>query len=413
MTRTMVSSMLAGLALGLAGCAAGDVGTERTLVRDSAGVRIVENADRGWVAGAGWTLSDSPVLEIGVVDGAEAYQFSGVVAALRLDDGRVVVGDLRSAELRYFDTDGRHLGSVGRSGGGPGEFGFMSWVSRFRGDTLAVWDPRNRRLSFIDGGGELARSMQVELPAPAPVEGALAMVPGGLIGMFDDGTLLVAGAAFIPASGGEGLRQWSIPFYRSAPGGAVLDTIGRFPGAEAFMLPPGSMPPITRAPFGRTLEFAIARDVVYFSFPDRFDIAAFSPVGRLERRIRLSRPAAPVTREAIAAFEREERERAAVRGDDAVRRTESVLASLSYPETLPAHDELRVDLDGNLWVREYALPGSSGPSRWHVFDPDGRLVGPVELPAGFQVLDIGGDYVLGVWRDALGVEYVRMYELVK
>ena len=34
------------------------------------------------------------------------------------------------------------------------------------------------------------------------------------------------------------------------------------------------------------------------------------------------------------------------------------------------------------------------------------------MPSGFEVLRIGGDYVLGLWKDDLGVEYVQMYELV-
>ena len=35
------------------------------------------------------------------------------------------------------------------------------------------------------------------------------------------------------------------------------------------------------------------------------------------------------------------------------------------------------------------------------------------LPPRFQPLDIGPDYVLGLWRDADDVEQVRLYGLVK
>ena len=53
------------------------------------------------------------------------------------------------------------------------------------------------------------------------------------------------------------------------------------------------------------------------------------------------------------------------------------------------------------------------PVRWAVFDPEGRWLGDVETPRGGRVWDIGNDYVLGVWQDALGVQQVRMYRLVK
>jgi hypothetical protein len=35
----------------------------------------------------------------------------------------------------------------------------------------------------------------------------------------------------------------------------------------------------------------------------------------------------------------------------------------------------------------------------------------VELPAGLRVLEIGGDYVLGVWNDELDVQHVRLHRL--
>jgi hypothetical protein len=48
-----------------------------------------------------------------------------------------------------------------------------------------------------------------------------------------------------------------------------------------------------------------------------------------------------------------------------------------------------------------------------VFDPDGRLVGRFEIPADIEVLEIGPDYVLALYEDAMDVEYVHMYELTR
>jgi sugar lactone lactonase YvrE len=69
-----------------------------------------------------------------------------------------------------------------------------------------------------------------------------------------------------------------------------------------------------------------------------------------------------------------------------------------------------VDADGNLWVLDYARPGDDG-RHWTVFSADGRALGRVETPPGLRVLEIGRDYVLGVWQDELDVEYVRMHRL--
>jgi hypothetical protein len=71
------------------------------------------------------------------------------------------------------------------------------------------------------------------------------------------------------------------------------------------------------------------------------------------------------------------------------------------------------DAFGVLWVREPEHPGSEGPEQWIVFDTDGSLLGTVGMPRGFQVFQIGPDFVLGRARDDLDVEYIRLYELIR
>jgi hypothetical protein len=53
----------------------------------------------------------------------------------------------------------------------------------------------------------------------------------------------------------------------------------------------------------------------------------------------------------------------------------------------------------------------STPTSWRVFDKAGKWLGTVTLPARFNPMDIGTDYVLGLWRDEDDVEHVRMYRL--
>ncbi|MFQ5680091.1 MAG: hypothetical protein ACE5HP_11610 [Gemmatimonadota bacterium] len=57
------------------------------------------------------------------------------------------------------------------------------------------------------------------------------------------------------------------------------------------------------------------------------------------------------------------------------------------------------------------MPG--GRERWASFDAEGRLQATLELPAGSQALRFGVGYVLGVTRDVLRVEHVRMYRLAR
>jgi hypothetical protein len=46
-----------------------------------------------------------------------------------------------------------------------------------------------------------------------------------------------------------------------------------------------------------------------------------------------------------------------------------------------------------------------------IFAPDGEWLGTIALPDRLTVLEIGSDYVLGVWRDEFDVERVQLLTL--
>ncbi len=85
---------------------------------------------------------------------------------------------------------------------------------------------------------------------------------------------------------------------------------------------------------------------------------------------------------------------------------------LPLPEYLPAYQDLFVDDEGYLWVARYRLPWEERP-QWEIFDPDGRWLGDIETPARLRIFQIGRDFLLGRNRDDLGVERIRLYDLVR
>ncbi len=108
-----------------------------------------------------WSLSQGPLLEIGVREGDEPYQLHRASGSVLLDDGRIVVANAGSQELRFFDSEGRFLSAVGGDGEGPGEFRFPTRVRRVGEDSLQVWDQRLQRVSFFDFQGEYLGSGRV------------------------------------------------------------------------------------------------------------------------------------------------------------------------------------------------------------------------------------------------------------
>ena len=388
----------------LAGCG-GDAAVEAgmPLVRDSAGIQIVENAAPAWGEGEGWRLSPAPVLQIGELEGAPAYQFDRIGSALRLADGRIVVANTGSQELRFYDASGAHLRSVGGEGGGPGEFEWLVWVEATPGDSLVAYDLRSRRLSVFSPTGEFVRSTTLE----GRPEGGIPQV----MGRFEDRSLLVSIPRGIGARGNVegGLSQDSTPYLHLSAEGKLLDTITHFAGAEHFIYRESDGFTVTRPLFGRTSVQALHADRVTLGASDSYELAQYSAKGELQRIIRKRHNPRPI---ADADWEAAKQERLDAEDEAWRQRTVPLLEAMPRPATLPAYAELLADTEGNLWVQDYPIPGDS-EQRWTVFDPDGRLLGTVLTPERFRPTQVGSDFVLGVWRDELDVQYVTMYALEK
>lgn len=119
--------------LALAACAAdGAPGAGHTVVA-SVGIRIVESFTPAW-GEPGRRIEPEPFLRIGEADAEGPYQFGRLVDAALLSDGHIAVADLQAGEVRIFDDEGRHVATLGRKGGGPGEFELLNFIAEYRGD---------------------------------------------------------------------------------------------------------------------------------------------------------------------------------------------------------------------------------------------------------------------------------------
>lgn len=165
-------------------------------------------------------------------------------------------------------------------------------------------------------------------------------------------------------------------------------------------------------PFLPTFETATDGNIVAFGNTQRFDIRVLDPSGAVVRIIRREegrRPASDHQRDVWVSGQLSD---IADDGTERWRRRRGLYEDIPFPDTLPAFEALSLQHGGRLWVKETSLDNPALTAwSWSVFDSDGRPLGAVELPAGFQPLEIGTDYVLGLWEDDLGVEYVQLYDL--
>ena len=141
------------LGLFLDGCGNGTPNASTTV--DSAGVRIVTSSD-GDLNASVWLMDSLPITVIGTGDDRLGHDLSRLAGAMRLRDGRVVIADGGSLEIRFFDADGAFEYAAGGEGGAPGEFRGLNWI-QLQGDTVVGYDPRQQRLSFFDSQGNYLR----------------------------------------------------------------------------------------------------------------------------------------------------------------------------------------------------------------------------------------------------------------
>ncbi len=121
-----------------------------------------ESTDQGGTSVAQWSVGSEPILAIGGADEREDYLLYDVAGAARLSDGRVVVANRGSSELKFFDADGTHLRTVAGEGDGPGELRGMMQLVHLPGDSLLVLSFRPG-LTWFGPGGDYARSTPVDL----------------------------------------------------------------------------------------------------------------------------------------------------------------------------------------------------------------------------------------------------------
>jgi hypothetical protein len=364
-------------------------------VRDSAGFEIVASTRPLWTDSTAWRVAQTPTFTIGVADGEEPYLLDGVVGAARLSDGRILIVDRGSAQLRFYDATGRFLHSVGRKGNGPGEFARPEHLVRMPGDSLAVWDAGFRPLNIFAPDGRFVRQHRVDTDR---VMNTITMQRA-----TEALTPLSDGSFIIHATLRASPHQMGVPpgvvyrkemgFYRFRPDG--VDSLGWYEGGLPNMyLEIGGRRVYTTTLITWHARLAASADArrVFITQGDPYEIIEFIDAMPV-RIIRRDVPPVPIPAHVLASA----RERRSGTPEAA-----RLLSALPPQTHYPAIDRLIVDSDGNLWV-------STRAGEHHVFDTEGCWLGSVEVPG--RLLDVGRDHVLTLTFDSLMVERVALYSL--
>ncbi len=369
-----------------------------SLIRDSAGIRIIENSRPPDGSRLGWRIGPGPTVSIGEREGEDPYLFSAATDATTLRDGRIVVVDMASDELRVFDALGTHLATWGGRGEGPGEFIDLYHVDRWPGDSIAAGDYRNESITVFDPDGNFGRIVRLESdPFPWDLRAFFAL---GLYMMTRDGSVLVSRQR-------HGSDEVDIAILDGE--GRIRSSLGRHPGWPSLI----ERDMVLYQPiFSRALAVEPWAELVVIAPTDRSEIRAFTQTGTLARIVRLGREPRAPERAHIDAYIEAQMSRVSSDDADYRARMRGDYNALPVAERIPVFTSVVADALDHLWIEEYEVPGEEPEGvLWTVVDPGGRVLGFVETPERLEIYEIGEDFILGRVRDELDVEYIQVWPL--
>jgi hypothetical protein len=357
-----------------------------------------------------WSLDSTPFVRIGAVDGPPEYELTRVVFAGRLSDGRVVVVDDGSSELRWFGPDGDFQLRAGGRGEGPGELLRVVSAALTPQDSVVLYDYRNQRLTWFGPEGVLGRTLRAELH---PAMSLIPLRDGRVVIAEEQPTLNLGGAEY-------NYSQDSVRIMVTGGTSEPLDTLIHRAGREAATwVGYADGRPIGTRQFGlpfshRTLVGGVSEQIVLVE-SGRTELAFFNVDGevvRLALRTDVNPPplSAALRQEYVSHAVRSATERGFPE-QPARTGAEALLEVTPEGQRVSPFDRMLTDaVSGRIWVRDYVLEWDAGEAQhWTVHDSIGQVLGRVTTPPGLEVMQVGPDLLVGVERDHLGVEYVVGY----
>jgi hypothetical protein len=352
-----------------------------------------------------------------VVPDSVTAQLSYVSDMAVSPDDHVFVSDARLAAVFELEPSGSLRRTIGRSGGGPGEFYAVAMLG-FRGDSLWALDAALNRVSLfpLDGTG---RPLIIGLRGVVPGAGSVATDYAGSghpESMLSDGTMLMMQQ--------EGDRSKPVAnrvrVFRTGRDLAILDTIGamslehsliycEWPEGASYMPQPFNDNPIfTAAPNG-SLVVEVERAVPSTRSETSFRLVARNgsavPLFTREISYRPRRLRKADVDQALAIFTDPA---AKLPGPVTI---DSIRGKLYRPDFFPPVREAHVGRDNTIWLRVTFSDSPATGADWLVLSPRGFPIARVSTPADFRLMDADRHTLWGVEGNPLDIPVLARYLL--
>jgi hypothetical protein len=392
----------------------------RSRVRDSAGIAIVEN-DSIEPGSQPWRVDSVPEVIIPArLDGV--VRFQNVRAAYRLSDGRFVVASEGTSQIVFFDQKGVFIKAVGKKGSGVADFFQVYDMMRWPGESLAVDNLNDMKI--FDDHGNFGRT--IRFPSYQELQMAYR------IGVTGSGAIIGGHQPYHESEQRRITRDLTV-FIRASDS-APFRLIDSVPGVEVAnsVRPFGQLTVV----FGAVVKTAVGKDGYCLGYPKTYEIGCYDVSGKLIRLIRRRATPRAVTPSDVDRYRQGYEAVIEMQADSARREYMRTYSRAKvFADTLPVFGKMKMDRLDYLWVRDVSLldeplmveeyQGTAASlatmgievrpaaSVWSIFDPDGRWVGDVTMPANTIPLDIGRDYIVAGARDRQHHEAIHLYRLTR
>lgn len=360
-----------------------------------------------------------PTVRLAKPDATFAEPFSQIVGFREIANGRAIISDLLEENVALLDFAGGEITSIGRQGGGPGEFGSPGPLLALPGDTTLMNDFGNRRALVIGPNGQVVTTLPLREMGASVLNPRWADARGRLYGQPP---LMLSGS---PGGGAPEIPD-STPLVRWDRSTDWVDTVMMLPnplagggGAVMMVRATGSARtggPVSRG--GRQKAFhpadawavgpdgriAVARAENYHV--EWVDAAGRKTVG----------PTIPYDRMRVTKADQD----AWIQNRTTGTRMMVNGRRMSPPPIDPKDVDwaefkppfmtggVMVTPEGELWVRVSQPAGAKG-DLYDVFDNRGQRLRQVRFPEGRRLVGFGKGTLYAVHKDADDLEWLERY----
>lgn len=347
-------------------------------------------------AAPAWRLAP-PDFEVGGAAADPDYELAELGGVTLLPGGNVVIGDRIAPFLKVFDARGAFLHDLGAFGKGPGEYEYVYEMDWCAPDELSVFDVDRRVHRYNEEMAFLSTDLESleAIGGGTPYHGdchpnglRIATGWGDFRAQFEPG-LFEATAPVVLLRGQQVVRDFGVRLSSQRMGSTGPD------GA-----PTGSGP----HPFGRATVVGLGTERAYIGAGERYEIEVYDLTGDPLPPLRWEGPSLEYDTDLVDRLGERAVSGAPERSRPALRRWYAELPEL---DQLPAYDRILVSDTDEVWVREFANPGTGG-EEWVIFGADHGLAGRLSLPPRSTLWEVRGDRVVYSVLDEFDVPIVRI-----